>query len=215
MQMSKYLPLNLFIRQALLYPLTSPFLPPEAKVEDGYSFGAGKLEGSLPSNPPRGLPKTGQTDFYRTGGDGDLEVGLPETPPRFTDNGNLTITDNATGLMWLKTPEASLGAPFTVYTNWNNSIDACLAVNFAGHDDWRLPNQFELYSICDLGRISPAIDPTFFPEMRSDRYWSSTTYKGIVARAWYITMTTSAHSFRVKTDVFCRPIPVRLGVGAP
>jgi len=45
--LSKYLPLNLFVRQALLYPLVSPFLPPVNKVENGYSYGAGKLIGEL------------------------------------------------------------------------------------------------------------------------------------------------------------------------
>lgn len=45
--MSKLLPLDLFIRQALLYPLDSPFLPPENKVEKGYSYAAGRKTGSL------------------------------------------------------------------------------------------------------------------------------------------------------------------------
>lgn len=45
--MSKLLPLDLFIRQALLYPLTSPFLPPENKVLKDYSYAAGKKTGSL------------------------------------------------------------------------------------------------------------------------------------------------------------------------
>lgn len=213
--MSKYLPLNLFIRQALIYPLTSPFLPAVDKVEKDHSYAAGRLVGTLEAGGPAGIPKTGQTDFYRTGGDGDLEVGLPETPPRFTDNGDLTITDNATGLMYLKTPEASLGAPFNSTQNWNDAIDACLAVDFAGHDDWRLPNYYELLLINDLGRISPSVDPTFFPEMRTHRYWTSTTYKGIVTRAWYISMTNAIPAFRTKTDTWAYIFPVRLGVGAP
>lgn len=45
--MSKLLPLDLYIRQALLYPLDSPFLPPENKVLSGYSFAAGRKTGSL------------------------------------------------------------------------------------------------------------------------------------------------------------------------
>lgn len=45
--MSKYLPLNLFIRQALLYPLIAPFLPPIDKVEKDYAYAAGKLVGTL------------------------------------------------------------------------------------------------------------------------------------------------------------------------
>jgi len=45
--MSKYLPFNLFMRQALLYPLTAPFLPPVDKVEEGFDYAAGKLTGEL------------------------------------------------------------------------------------------------------------------------------------------------------------------------
>ncbi len=45
--MSRYLPFNLFMRQALLYPLVSPFLPPIDKVENGFSYAAGKLTGEL------------------------------------------------------------------------------------------------------------------------------------------------------------------------
>ncbi len=45
--MSKYLPFNLFMRQALIYPLVSPFLPPANKVKNGYSYAAGNLIGTL------------------------------------------------------------------------------------------------------------------------------------------------------------------------
>ncbi len=46
------------------------------------------------------LPRTGQTDRHATGDDGDLEKGVAWPTPRFMDNGNGTITDNLTGLMW-------------------------------------------------------------------------------------------------------------------
>ena len=48
---------------------------------------------------PAGLPKTGQTSSYGTGSDGDLQQGAARS---FTDNGDGTITDDATGLMWEK-----------------------------------------------------------------------------------------------------------------
>jgi hypothetical protein len=43
--------------------------------------------------------KTGQTTAYGTGSDGDLQKG---TARSYTDNGDGTITDNVTGLMWEK-----------------------------------------------------------------------------------------------------------------
>ena len=51
---------------------------------------------------PAPVPKTGQTTSYTTGDDGDLEMGVPWPSPRFTDKGDGTVTDNLTGLIWLK-----------------------------------------------------------------------------------------------------------------
>ena len=53
---------------------------------------------------PAPIAKTGQTTSYATGDDGDLQngVALPAWYPRFTDNGDGTVTDNLTGLMWAK-----------------------------------------------------------------------------------------------------------------
>jgi hypothetical protein len=50
------------------------------------------------------LPKTGQTVEYQAGDDGTYEKGNPASP-RFVDNGDGTISDKATGLMWIKQPE--------------------------------------------------------------------------------------------------------------
>jgi hypothetical protein len=48
------------------------------------------------------VPKTGQTSSWAAGDDGDLEKGVDWPSPRFVDNGNGTVTDNLTGLMWLQ-----------------------------------------------------------------------------------------------------------------
>ena len=56
------------------------------------------------------LPQTGQTTCWDkngnvipcagTGQDGDIQAGVAWPNPRFTDNGDGTVTDNLTGLMW-------------------------------------------------------------------------------------------------------------------
>ncbi|MGC9023085.1 MAG: hypothetical protein ACP5J5_08205, partial [Dissulfurimicrobium sp.] len=48
------------------------------------------------------LPRTGQTQSYGARDDGALQMGATLPTPRFTDNGNGTVTDNLTGLIWLK-----------------------------------------------------------------------------------------------------------------
>ena len=126
-----------------------------------------------------GTPKTGQTISYRTGDDGNLQKGYPKTGARFTDNDDGTITDNATGLMWVKDPEAiggiweSAGEPVSVV--WDDAIDNCNALDYANFSDWRLPNSHELYSIIAPNKADPSIEETYFPNTVSTWYWASTT----------------------------------------
>lgn len=83
----------------------------------------------------------------------------------YTDNGNGTITDNATGLMWEKLSGEGIhngGATYTWFDAFNVKIAALNAGGgFAGHTDWRLPNRFELETLLDLGHVNPAINPAF------------------------------------------------------
>jgi hypothetical protein len=55
-----------------------------------------------PEEPPCPIPQTGQEISDATGDDGDLQMGVPWPNPRFTDNGDGTVIDNLTGLMWAK-----------------------------------------------------------------------------------------------------------------
>ncbi len=50
------------------------------------------------------LPRSGQTTSYGSGSDGDLRPGAAMS---FTDNGDGTITDNVTGLMWEKKDDSN------------------------------------------------------------------------------------------------------------
>ena len=100
----------------------------------------------------------------------------------FVDNGDGTITDRNTGLMWQRDDSGS-------GMNWNDALIHAEQLNFAGHDDWRLPNVKELQSILDYSRSpqttnSPAIDPIFNSTQIIDEgnnvnwafYWSGTTH---------------------------------------
>jgi len=212
--MSKFLPFNLFVRQALLYPLVAPFLPAIANVRKGIKYAAGVLTGTLDTTPPWGTAKTGQTTKYRTGDDGDLEKGYPAAPPRFTDNEDGTITDNASGLMWVKDP-SQLGGNFGTPGNpgqmdWEDAIDECLALDYAGHDDWRLPNIKELLSIVDYSKTSgPLIDNAF--TCVSDRYWSSSTRAQYTTSSWIMEFDDGWVQNSGKTNTYYLR-PVRLGI---
>lgn len=162
-----------------------------------------------------GTSKTGQTTKYRTGDDGDFEKGYPKLPPRFTDNGDGTITDNATGLMWVADPSllgGKFGTPGTPTTmNWIEAIDECVSLNYAGHSDWRLPNVKELMSIVDYGDITfPVIDETFFVCVGAS-YMTSTTVIAYTLYIWQVGFYAGIIDAVLKT--YYRLVrPVRLGV---
>jgi hypothetical protein len=68
--------------------------------------------------------------------------------------------------------------------SWCSAIAYCENLDFARHDDWRLPNLRELQSLVDYGTFSPSIDPVFGAFSAS--YWSSTSDAEIPTNAWFV-----------------------------
>lgn len=100
----------------------------------------------------------------------------------FSDNGNGTITDSATGLTWM---QADSGAGM----DWQTALNYCEALELGGSSEWRLPNAKELQSLVEYSRSpatsnSAAIHPIFSVSTITDEsgqpdypfYWSSTTH---------------------------------------
>lgn len=73
---------------------------------------------------------------------------------KYIDNGDDTITDLATGLMWMK---ADSGRTM----NWRDALSYAEKLQYAGYDDWRLPNAKELQIIVDYTRAPDALDPAY------------------------------------------------------
>ena len=95
----------------------------------------------------------------------------------FVDNGNGTVSDTDTGLMWKQDHEEGT-YPFD---------EACgLKSDCAGFDDWRLPTIDELNSLVDRSRVNPAIDVTAFPSTPYIWFWSSSPYAGSEFTAWRV-----------------------------
>jgi hypothetical protein len=122
------------------------------------------------------IPGTGQTTVYATGDNGTYSN---INPMSFTDNGDGTITDNVTGLMWQKQDN---GTKMT----WANALTYCTSLSLGGHADWRLPSRMNLITIVNYGTLSPAINTTYFPSTQSSFYWPSTTYAGDTTYAWIV-----------------------------
>jgi hypothetical protein len=88
--------------------------------------------------------------------------------PDFVDNGDGTVTDKMTDLMWIQNASDK-------ERNWEASIQHCEALKFAGYDDWKLPHNKELTSLVDLDRQKPAINTDFFPDTDYKAYYWSRT----------------------------------------
>jgi hypothetical protein len=110
--------------------------------------------------------------------------------PAYRDNGDGTVSDLVTGLMWVKTPELKNKSTFA------EAVSGAAKCRVGGHSDWRLPTIKELYSLIDFRGYSartqaqskPYIDPRIFDfcygnESAGERlidaqYWSATEYVG-------------------------------------
>ena len=129
-----------------------------------------------------------------TGQDGEYQAGQARS---YTDNGDLTITDNATGLMWQKCTVglsgASCGTGTATSMIFSTAITTCEALTLASHTDWRLPNVFELYSLVTIETNNPAINIVYFPNTRNNLYWSSSIFANST-NAWITTFETGVPS---------------------
>jgi hypothetical protein len=151
------------------------------------------------SNPPVRLARTGQVTSYAAGDDGADRAGAAWPATRFTDNGDGTVTDHLTGLIWLKNAGA-----FSA-TTWPQAISAAnqLAAGTAGltdgskAGDWRLPNLVELESLIDVSANAPALTPgNPFTNVADSPYWTSTEYwegSGSSPKAWIIDLGDGAY----------------------
>jgi len=139
----------------------------------GVNFADGRIKGYPRDQGPGGI----MTQFARYVR-GNPEYGMNA----LVDNGDGTITDTATGLMWMQ-DDSGVGMI------WEDALAHAESATHAGYDDWRLPNPKELQSIVDYTRSptttdSPAIDPLFTCTSIIDEadnlnypfYWTSTTH---------------------------------------
>ncbi len=103
----------------------------------------------------------------------------------YTDNGDGTVTDMTTMLMWAQASGDTNGNGSPDTMSWQEALAWCENLELAGYSDWRLPNVNELRSLVDYAIYNPAIDTTFFPDTQS-YYWSATTCASSTSYAWRV-----------------------------
>jgi len=170
-------------------------------------FGRHQYTNPCPPDGPAAVPRTGQIDAYYWEDDGWFEKGVAYPNPRFIDNSDETVTDTLTGLMW--TQDASLNG----FNLWSESLDFCMALDVAGHENWRLPNVKELLSLIDYGNYSPAlpVEHPFSSVASGWCYWTSTTSPLDTEDAFDVAMTTGTLQPHNKDFTACIVWCVRSG----
>jgi hypothetical protein len=175
------------------------------------------------------LPATGQTTEYSSGDDGTYQYGCrPLVVPQsgypgdnfsrtdlpwssssgtgFTDNGDGTVTDNVTGLIWLKNANC-----FGTQT-WENALanantlasGSCDLSDGSSVGDWRLPNLNELRSLIDPDRSKNPALPTGHPftgVQLPSYYWSSTSYTDDPLKVWCVALYDGYVFYNYKSHV--------------
>ena len=132
----------------------------------GVNFADGRIKG-YPKFKPQGGDNLSFVRYVR----GNTEYGINN----FVDNGDGTVTDLATGLMWQQGDSVAT-------QNWEQALAYAEGLELAGYRDWRLPNAKELQSIVDYTRAplvtgTAAIDTNFFDVTETESfYWTSTTH---------------------------------------
>jgi len=159
------------------------------QLSDGAGSVAVAVLGCTPvtAGAPAPVAKTGQTTSFASGDDGDLQEGVASPSPRFTNNGDGTVTDNLTGLIWLQNANC-----FGLKT-WADAVAAanglasgqCGLSDGSAAGDWRLPNLRELQSLVDYGGFNPSLPAGHpFTNVLASTYWSSTSVASFPSGAW-------------------------------
>ena len=173
------------------------------------------------------VPKTGAGAIsgytLNANEDGTLQKGVVWPDPRFTDNSNGTVTDNLTGLIWLKNANCA-----SATRDWATALTDVGSLNSAGtmndnscgdtsnggshQTDWRLPNRSELLSLVHYGVYSPALPNTAgtgqwtegnpFTGVQSSYYWSSTSNASYAALAWRVDLGSGFVFANAKTGAY-------------
>jgi hypothetical protein len=189
------------LNNLLLQPLT----PMQIEAKEYLLELLAEIRGINPSNdPPTGQPgkypviHTGLSSFYGINtemdepGSGEnlfwQDAGRIENPASYVDNGDNTITDQVSGLMWQK----DMGEKIT----FADALEKADNLSLGGYDDWRIPSIKELYSLIDFtGRVQGQmavdlfINTDYFDQPLGDvsagereidaQTWSSTHYTGL------------------------------------
>lgn len=120
----------------------------------------------------------------------------------YIDNGNGTVTDTMTGLMWLQ-DDRNYGKK---KQKWADGMKSCKKFEFAGHNDWRMPTVQELFSLVDFTKKEyPLINNIF--HLQGYWYWTTTEYVSTTGNAMIVYFNLGIVTITNKTNAYyVRPV---------
>jgi hypothetical protein len=218
---------NALLTSATIY--VWPMRDPESSeavivlADGGIEFPDGSTQMTAAAGPPCPPARTGQTRSFGSGDDGDLQPGVPWPEPRFANNGDGTVTDHLTGLIWLKDADCLGLATWTFalerVASLNSGTDySCTDYTAGAFVDWRLPHARELASLRHLAFVDPTLgdaagssqwsegDP--FTGVQNYFYWTSTAAQHDTENeAWYVRFDSGVYSYFLKSNtVYVWPV---------
>jgi hypothetical protein len=156
---------------------SSTLRPDKGTVAYFFNFLDGHIKSSNVDNDQ-------QTHFYRC-----VRGSSAAFANKLSKNGDGTVTDSATGLVWQEAAGSSGGkSQFT----WQEALAYCEGLTLGGKTDWRLPDVKEQQSIVDYTKTEPAIDTSAFTQTlasgTSSFFWTSTSHGNYLDWAAYVCM---------------------------
>ncbi len=148
------------------------------QIDDSDNYWAVNAGGGI---GPKPQSEAETHDYYVRCVRGDLSITVT---PNFTDNGDETVTESSTSLMWQQSGTLSM--------TWETALSQCESLTLAGYTDWRLPNIKELRSLSDDDNLFyPSVNTTYFTltdtySQTTTVYWSSTTRENKTTQAWFV-----------------------------
>jgi hypothetical protein len=148
----------------------------------------------------------------------ELLFDKPIPDPRFIDNKDGTVTDNLTGLIWLKNTNC-----FGIM-DWGSAIlavkslkdgdcgpaPALIVSDGSSAGDWRLPTMSELCALIDFSRRDPALPSGhMFSAVPPGYHWSATTLDYHSGLAWIVYFASGTTCYEDGTNQAGHILPVR------
>lgn len=159
------------------------------------------------------IAQTGHEAVHTSGDDGTYQAGVAPPSTRFVNNGDGTVTDNMTGLMWVQNANA-IGTVHTDFDSdgavtWANALSFVSAFNDGTYDcdvtttysDWRLPTLNELETLVNYGQDETYtwLNDQGFSNVESHNYLSGTTRAFDTTYSWGININQSSSTLCLKS----------------